>query len=545
MNRSHCSAIRRTPGEVARRRSARAFTLVEMLVAMALTLLLVLSVTQVFQLLGENVMAGRAVVEMSGQLRDVTHRLQRDIDGLTVQVRPWPTTASGQGYFEYHEGPFWDLGIGPVRFTETSMGDIDDVLMFTSHSDAAPFLGQVLGSIIPDPTNPARWVVSYDPANPTRTPVVSRDAEILWFTRFNDRNANGLPEPGEVSLHRRALLILPNLDLSDPDVRALTPGQFFHGFDVSVAISQTAPASWVKNANSLDDLTRRENRTAHYNAGGYPITSADPPMVQPAIPFPFRISRALLVPQGSVITPGPDGAWGATGVDDDANGSQDTPDDGGVFGTDDLTRSIDSVIPGPIGTFFAESYGNDVMLPELLGFDVRAYDPTAVLQRQAGGTDPLIPGDPNYQPMVATAAFLGQGDYVDLFYARYVGGVWPPPLPGGGQVSGVSSLFAGPPQVRSGLIVGGLAIARQPSVYDTWPMYYEHDGLDQDGVGGIDQGTNGLDDDNLNGVDDARERETSPPYPVPLRGIQVKLRIYDPDTRQVRQVSVTSDFIPE
>ena len=76
-------------------------------------------------------------------------------------------------------------------------------------------------------------------------------------------------------------------------------------------------------------------------------------------------------------------------------------------------------------------------------------------------------------------------------------------------------------------------------------MFYEHDGIDQDGNGIIDQGTNGFDDDNANGVDDVGERETSPPYPVPLRGIQVRLRIIDRDSRQVRQMTVTSDFIPE
>jgi hypothetical protein len=84
-----------------------------------------------------------------------------------------------------------------------------------------------------------------------------------------------------------------------------------------------------------------------------------------------------------------------------------------------------------------------------------------------------------------------------------------------------------------------------PAVYDTWSQAYEHDGIDQDGVAGVDQGSNGLDDDGSNGVDDAAERETSPPYPVPLRGIQVRIRILDRDTRQVRQMSVTSDFIPE
>jgi len=84
-----------------------------------------------------------------------------------------------------------------------------------------------------------------------------------------------------------------------------------------------------------------------------------------------------------------------------------------------------------------------------------------------------------------------------------------------------------------------------PGVYDTWSLSYERDGLDEDGDSLIDQGADGIDNNGLNGVDDVGERETSPPYPVPLRGIQVRIRILDRDTRQVRQMTVSTDFIPE
>lgn len=83
------------------------------------------------------------------------------------------------------------------------------------------------------------------------------------------------------------------------------------------------------------------------------------------------------------------------------------------------------------------------------------------------------------------------------------------------------------------------------AIYDTWPRRYERDGLDQDGDGLVDEGTNGIDDDGIDGVDDAGEQETSPPYPVPLRGIEVRIRVMDYNTRQVRQVSVVADFTPE
>jgi hypothetical protein len=41
------------------------------------------------------------------------------------------------------------------------------------------------------------------------------------------------------------------------------------------------------------------------------------------------------------------------------------------------------------------------------------------------------------------------------------------------------------------------------------------------------------------------EQETLAPYPLPLRGVQVKLRVYEPDTRQVREMTVVQDFLPD
>ena len=47
------------------------------------------------------------------------------------------------------------------------------------------------------------------------------------------------------------------------------------------------------------------------------------------------------------------------------------------------------------------------------------------------------------------------------------------------------------------------------------------------------------------GVDDAMERETMPPYTDALRGIQIKIRVYEPDSRQIREVTVVQDFLPK
>jgi hypothetical protein len=47
------------------------------------------------------------------------------------------------------------------------------------------------------------------------------------------------------------------------------------------------------------------------------------------------------------------------------------------------------------------------------------------------------------------------------------------------------------------------------------------------------------------GVDSAADRLTSPPYPAPLRGVQIKIRVYEPSTRQVREITVTESFTPD
>ncbi|MEZ6106807.1 MAG: hypothetical protein R3B96_11980 [Pirellulaceae bacterium] len=112
-----------------------------------------------------------------------------------------------------------------------------------------------------------------------------------------------------------------------------------------------------------------------------------------------------------------------------------------------------------------------------------------------------------------------------------------------------------------------------PLIYDTWPTHYESDGLNQDqsiatafgstqdvdGGGNptgtlIDEGVDGFDSPNddptvgtvgnqLFGADDATERETSPPYLNPLRGIEVTIRVVEPRSQQSRQSSIAVDFV--
>jgi prepilin-type N-terminal cleavage/methylation domain-containing protein len=71
-------------------------------------------------------------------------------------------------------------------------------------------------------------------------------------------------------------------------------------------------------------------------------------------------------------------------------------------------------------------------------------------------------------------------------------------------------------------------------VYDTWSSTYFGT-----------KATNGLDDNGNGIVDDAAEQTNPAPYAIPLRGIQVKIRTFEPDSRQIREVTVERDFLPQ
>lgn len=133
----------------------------------------------------------------------------------------------------------------------------------------------------------------------------------------------------------------------------------------------------------------------------------------------------------------------------------------------------------------------DVILTNVIGFDVRVYDPEAQARTANGVT--MYPGDPGYAAATAAPA---AGAYIDL---------------GGGQ----GGRLAQPPAPKSGLT--------RPT-YDTWSQHYEFTAAGR------------------SGLNDPTQYQTAPPYPVPLRALEVRIRCYDPSSKQVRQVTVRHTF---
>jgi type II secretory pathway pseudopilin PulG len=437
------------------------YTLVEILVATAITLLLMGAVVQMFGSLGQSITDSRSFLEASERLNSAAARLQMDLKGVTVKMLPPRNPDDGEGYFEYIEGPMmqkyntqnradYDWITNPLNIypkpvnsentqpvtattdpsVDTTVGDFDDILMFTTRSTGRPFVGLYNGAA-------------------TQSDV----AEVAWFIRGR-------------TLHRRQLLVSPALTLA-------AAAGFYRNNDISVRMEN---GHFL--ANTLSDLTRRECRFAH------PIT-----------PFPFDARY-----------------WGQLGLPTLRECSDPTWIAGILNGTLPATSTIIDFWSNVTSPSLADNALNlagngsriadDVILTNVIGFDVKAWDP---------------------------GANGGAGDYVDLG--------------NNDMAKNPSGFFTGFGMPKS-MLQGSANTAR---VYDTWSTHYETVGLL-----GLDptiyppgRGTNGFDDDGNGIVDDDGEKITSPPYPYPLRGIQVKIRVFEPDSRQIRELTIIQDFLPK
>jgi type II secretory pathway component PulJ len=570
MKRLARDPIRRRPGG----RPGRGFTILELLIATTLTLMLMATVVTIFGAVSRSVRESRAVLEMAGRLRVVKDRLEHDLEGLTVVPAPPRRPDAGEGYLEIVEGP-WGVVEGPMDgipptapptdaslmrpvnidtgLMDTTVADFDDVLMFTSRNRKVPFVGRYRDGTIR-----------------------AEEAEVMWFVRGN-------------TLYRRVLLIAPhemyNIDVNPAggngviDAADLTDADGnFHAFhewyDLSARpeLDPTGTVTWGWKLNTLGDLTKRDNRFAHrvvYND---------------AFPWSIRRWGQLRLPTLSECSHPAWMTWGNPIPDPDNR--------------DDPAR-LPSVTPSQVVDLWAEPHpwpevdrelgtlrysdgrysvspdpdnvrlriAEDVMLTNVIGFDVKVWDPTAPLFQGVNdnGTpldltddsptpdlpspDVIVkPGDPGY--ILALAHWVNQratnpapwsspyipratGAYVDIGYgeAPILQGLLPADPATATIVRNLSS-FSHSGDSRSGLV----------RTYDTWSSHYEHDAWSEayqcygPGTDGFDNNGNGI-------VDEPAEWQFTPPYFAPLRGIQVEIRTFDPDSRQVRSVTLVMDFL--
>lgn len=497
------------------------FTLTELLVASTIALTVMGALATLFGVFSGTVRRAEAIVALTDTLRTTAARLRLDLSGATVDPSRICSPESGTGYFEYIEGPRKDWNAG------AAVADIDDVLMFTARSPGNPFVGRFT---VPNGN-------SFEPAS-----FESPFAEIAWFCKESPAVEQTIPGVVVHRLYRRQLLSTAYIG-REPFT---TPGSHnvlsnsvlgpnfatvYLNFDFSLRnIGSTAIPIFA--TNSLADLTRRENRFLH---GG-------------AFPFPFA-------------------------------------------GQTSSNATFDGTI----------REGEDILMNNVISFDVRIFDPEAPWHCNNGTL--LQPGDPGYPVTTGTAvatvsalsaagsatmaqvrdtgdfygridsawALLPRGAYVDLAWGLQTAAVAGAPngrfdiepkntspgfdnrFPGSEDVN-KNNQFDSPTEDLNlngrldtytafqglGMNVSRTAALALPT-YDTWSAHYECNGFDEGGTG-VDEGADGLDSNADGFVDESSESETSAPYPVPLRGLEVRIRCIDPLSKQIRQISIRHSF---
>lgn len=526
------------------------FTLIEILIATAISLIMLGAVVAVFASVMQSINQARAVLETSDRLRSAAELLRSDLKGLTVIPVPPRDPANNEGYFEYTEGPIGqngqirpfagahplavvnldDLDAAGNPYQDSTVGDNDDILMFTTRSTGRPFVGRCLEEVV---------IAGNHELRPTT--IESDVAEVAWFVRGN-------------RLYRRLRIVAPKaMKLCDVDKDgcldySLDPSKypppkypptewtatgdteawnFNRYYDVAVHFDRNA-GGWV--FSTLGDLTKPENRYAHLI--GDPLNPAS---------FPFHPHRAGWQPLGlptlaESASAGAATTWLTSGLLPALSlTSLAAPLDKWDLWTNPYPYPVAEVDPQTgllrtVGQLYRES--EDLVLTNVVAFDVKIWDPTAPIGAvQTGGV--VRPGDLGFFDLAFHQTddrrdfdqkFPYVGAYVDLAYAPTIE---------------KPSTFSGFPLDKTRLASAGLA------VYDTWSSHYEKDGIDQDRDDEADEGTDGFDNDNDGLVDEFDEWEAPPPYPAPCRGIQVTIRVFEPDSRQLRQVTIVQDFLPK
>ncbi len=228
----------------------RGVTLVEMLVTVALLLLMMTALVQIFSAATGAVTAARTYQELDGNLRQLDATIRTDLQGITAKMTPPNDPEQNLGYFEYGENQFADL----------QGEDTDDYMRFTAKApEGQVFTGRLYTGLPPGVTwnnlsNQAKAVyLSTQPIT-----ITSQYAEIIYFLR------NG-------NLYRRVFLIVPerqsSIIFNGPNILSgfVTPQFDFVSWigmnDVSARPnSLSATSGGGPKLNTLGDLTNRHNR---------------------------------------------------------------------------------------------------------------------------------------------------------------------------------------------------------------------------------------------------------------------------------------------
>ncbi|MDR0328385.1 MAG: hypothetical protein LBI05_08835 [Planctomycetaceae bacterium] len=336
-----------------------AYTLVELLIALALSLLLLLAVAEMFQRVGGMMNETRSGMSASAHLAETALLLRQDLARIPATLATKPLRiANGDkpedsdGYLEIIEGPDTALTHPYVNENgnhDQTVGDVDDIIAFTAIDRNLKFRGLVQND---------EGKLRIDERNA---------AEIVWFVRGN-------------TLYRR--------------IRLLADDEHDSG-------------------NTLKEVARRENRVIHkfhppqtgkaafiasspVNQYPYPLYDLDPACKG------WRYLRMPIMEEIQSVgwhTGEPSRQWKTIPIN--ITGLNEHPDmwENPQFISANFIDRKSGALKQYVDTPRNPRAGEDVMLTNVLSFDVKVWDPTSTpkefvdlgMQGWTGGNQPALP----------------------------------------------------------------------------------------------------------------------------------------------------------
>ncbi|EMB16883.1 prepilin-type N-terminal cleavage/methylation domain-containing protein [Rhodopirellula europaea] len=493
----------------ARDASRRGFTLVEMLIAMTVTLLMMAAVARAFAFVGARIRESRGNVQLANELRDITTRLNDETTRCTVSLTPTTGGPDPSGYFMYYEGPVTDAtsslfrasidADGNVDIPDSRYGDFDDYLAFTAIAPKGSwFSGKVPRYILdqraadlagttysipaddPGTANIDESQVPFEPvmirsryaeivyfASPEYPNVAADDAEYLRYVDVDGdtdlgsgtATENGLPD--RMKIHRRVLLIRPDLNLSTGvlPIQSRSVGSVSVPFmradnwpdATTTTVRSTAPVAsgWAYGmagvhqqcdlsvrrrfdslgnptanvaANSLTDLSVPHNRFAHVRVPNSVLTGSggNAPTSMPvlALTGPATVLNMLNLDTSTPRLAPPLSSAGAAPVV--------TPSRLCGFLRREFVLGDNNTHLNPGIGWGPDRRGEDVVVNNALSFDVKVFDPE-VSYFETDDNLVVGPNDPGYREALLDAIADGDasvlnGGFVDLCYPVLAGG---------------------------------------------------------------------------------------------------------------------------
>jgi prepilin-type N-terminal cleavage/methylation domain-containing protein len=279
-----------------RRSIRRAFSLIEVLIAVAVSLLMLAALSQSFVRIGQTLKTSRSDVSLTSRTRDVSQRLRDELRRCTAPLTPPLKHGQDQGYLVYFDGPWSDATTLPLQVGRnvdlplSKYGDVDDYLAFTAYAGDQWFTGKVPAYVLNGATG--------DPLiDMAPTVITSKYAEVVYWLEpeyaidaatgnlvvdgngfplfrdvldFDPTNANagvGDGFPDRFVLHRRVLLIRPDLNtavvnvVSTPNIPVL-PSIQVNGFQTvrvasGFAVNRIDELIGMQHVHQLFDLSVR------------------------------------------------------------------------------------------------------------------------------------------------------------------------------------------------------------------------------------------------------------------------------------------------